>query len=330
MLKKLFGNSKKSELEKLIDADGIDHAAKRFAEIITSKIPTEALAYQFILEEIEAASQGNATAINFAKHSGIGPNEYSGSINNSMPEIDGANGPQQLLLQICSQLMGNTDLMVELKTKITDNIMQQFSLGKYGNNNEILNDNWKDNLIKWAKENNLPEREQIEAIHGSYQYVGFPSDQESITFLSNFYSFERGSIYDYDKSLEINLVNQNISALPIELFQLVGIHVLYLHDNHLEVLPDQIGKLVNLYRLDLGKNNIKSLPSSIGNLVNLEYLNLYGNDISELPDEIFNLYNLNKINIAGNAKLKLSAEQKEWLQSFDEDDIGIDDNLLDR
>lgn len=141
MFKKLFGNNKKSEVEKLIDADGIDHVAKRFAEIIASKLPTEDLAYQFILEEIEAASQGNAAAINFAKHSGISPNEYLGAMNNSMPEIDGANGPQQLLLQICSQLMVNTDLMVELKTKITDNIMQQFSLGKYNSasNHPMLN-----------------------------------------------------------------------------------------------------------------------------------------------------------------------------------------------
>ena len=131
MFKKLFGKNEKSELEKMIDADGIEHAAKRFAEIISRKLPTKEIAYQFILEEIEAASQGNAAAINFAKESGIGPDEYSGAMNNSIPEIDGADGPQQLLLQICSQLMSNTDLMVELRTKITDNIMQQFSLGKY-------------------------------------------------------------------------------------------------------------------------------------------------------------------------------------------------------
>ena len=94
VFKELFSKNKKSELEKMIDAVGIQHAAKHFAEIISRKLPTKDIAYQFILEQIEAASKGNAAAINFAKSSSISQSEYSGAMRNSIPEIDGADGPQ--------------------------------------------------------------------------------------------------------------------------------------------------------------------------------------------------------------------------------------------
>lgn len=126
----LFGK-KKTEVEKLIDQDGIDHATRRFAEVISNKLPTKELAYQFMLEEIEAASQGNDVARGFADASGISSSEYTGAMNNSSYEIDGPEGPQQLLLHLCTQLNSNTDLMVEFRVRIADNIMKKFYLGRY-------------------------------------------------------------------------------------------------------------------------------------------------------------------------------------------------------
>lgn len=127
----MFKKKQKSDLEKLIEKDGIEHAAKRFSEIILQKIPTEEIAYQFVLEEIEAASQGNDTAISFARNSGISPQEYKGSMSNSRPEVDGPDGPQQFILALCMQLQPNVDLVVELRTKIVDNIMKTLSFGQY-------------------------------------------------------------------------------------------------------------------------------------------------------------------------------------------------------
>ncbi|MEZ9576236.1 MULTISPECIES: hypothetical protein [unclassified Vibrio] len=127
----LFKKKQKSDLEKLIEKDGIEYAAKRFSEIILQKIPTADITYQFVLEEIEAASQGNDTAISFARNCGISPQEYKGSMSNSRPEVDGPDGPQQFLLALCMQLQPNVDLVVELRTKIVDNIMKTLSLGKY-------------------------------------------------------------------------------------------------------------------------------------------------------------------------------------------------------
>lgn len=127
----MFKKKQKSDLEKLIEKDGIEYAAKRFSEIILQKIPTEEIAYQFVLEEIEAASQGNDTAISFARNSGISPQEYKGSMSSSRPEVDGPDGPQQFILALCMQLQPNVDLVVDLRTKIVDNVMKNFSFGKY-------------------------------------------------------------------------------------------------------------------------------------------------------------------------------------------------------
>ncbi len=127
----LFKKKQKSDLEKQIEKYGIEYVAKTFSEIILLKLPTEKIAYQFILEEIEGASQGNRTAIDFARNSGISPHEYKGSMSNSRPEVDGPNGPQLTLLGMCFQLASNEDLMADFKTRVVDNIMKCFSFGKY-------------------------------------------------------------------------------------------------------------------------------------------------------------------------------------------------------
>jgi hypothetical protein len=133
----MFGifRKKKTEVETMIERDGIDYAAMRFSELITEMLKTNEMAYQFILEEIEAASQGSAAALKFASNSGLGPSEYKGAMSNSNVEIDGPHGPQQFLLLTCTQLSSNIDLMVELRVKIADNIMKKFSFGKYSWNN---------------------------------------------------------------------------------------------------------------------------------------------------------------------------------------------------
>ncbi len=118
-------------IQELIKQDGIEHATRRFAEVICEMLNTKENAYQFILEEVEAASGGNIAAMKFAAESGILPEEYSGAMQNSIPEIDGENGPQQFLLDISSQLMSNTDLMVKFRTQIAENVMKKFQLGKF-------------------------------------------------------------------------------------------------------------------------------------------------------------------------------------------------------
>lgn len=133
----MFGMfKKKTQLEQLIAKDGIEHATARFAEIVSQKLHSREVAYQFILEELDGASQGNAPAQAFARNSGIPASTYSGALGNSNSEIDGPEGPQQLLLALSMQLMPNQALMAEFRCRVDDNVMKLFRLGKYASKDE--------------------------------------------------------------------------------------------------------------------------------------------------------------------------------------------------
>ena len=130
-----FRKQEKSEVQKLIEQDGLEQATQRFAEVISFQgeylLNNKERAYQFILEEIEAASLGNEEAIRFALDSGIPSSEYKDAMKRSRPEIDGKAGPQQFLSIITTQLSPDRDLMVKFRTKIVDKVMKHFNLGKY-------------------------------------------------------------------------------------------------------------------------------------------------------------------------------------------------------
>ncbi|MGV0034571.1 MAG: hypothetical protein ACNYPE_06290 [Candidatus Azotimanducaceae bacterium WSBS_2022_MAG_OTU7] len=74
---------------------------------------------------------GHSASELFASNSGIHPDKYKGALSNSIPEINGPNGPQQLLIVLPFELMENQDLMAEFRCMIDKKIMQRFGLGKY-------------------------------------------------------------------------------------------------------------------------------------------------------------------------------------------------------
>mgnify|MGYP006182156263 FL=1 len=117
--------------DNLIERDGFEETASLCAAVINkNKIHSHKVALQFVLEELDAASQGNDTAINFANNSGFNENEYVGAMNNSFKEVDGPDGPQQMLLtQIMS--VSSEDTKVKLRVTIVDKVMQEWKLGKY-------------------------------------------------------------------------------------------------------------------------------------------------------------------------------------------------------
>ena len=127
----MFGFSKKkSAFEQQVISDGIEHASTRVAQELLTKIGSYEVALQFVLEEIEAASQGNKKAVDFVKNSGFSESEYSGAMNNSFDEVDGPGGPQLMLLNFVTQI-SDIDLMVSLRVAAVDKIMQTWQLGRY-------------------------------------------------------------------------------------------------------------------------------------------------------------------------------------------------------
>lgn len=151
---------KKSQLEQLIAKDGMEHATARFAEIVSQKLRTREVAYQFILEELDGASQGNAAAQGFARNSGIPASAYSGALGNSNAEIDGPEGPQQLLLALSMQLMPNQALMAEFRCRVDDHVMKRFRLGKYASKEEQVA-----NLFADLKKLLLSDDSLVPALH---------------------------------------------------------------------------------------------------------------------------------------------------------------------
>ena len=102
------------------------------AQQVNDKIKTREIALQFVLEELDAARQGDETARKFVRESGFSEDEYIGAMGNSIEEVDGDYGPQQSLVSFISEItMGDFTIMSKYKVKVVEEIMLYWSLGKY-------------------------------------------------------------------------------------------------------------------------------------------------------------------------------------------------------
>ena len=118
--------------EKSVIKDGYKYAGIRVAQIINQKITSKSLARQFVLEELDAARQGNEFAINFVKQSGFESYEYIGAISKTKWEGDESELEHlQLYFRYFLMQIKDIDLMVKLSTSTVDEIMKIYNLGKY-------------------------------------------------------------------------------------------------------------------------------------------------------------------------------------------------------
>lgn len=151
----LFRNNTKTKEEILFEqqviSDGIEVAGVRVANIISEKITSKGLALQFVLEELDAARQGNDYSINFVNNSGFNKNEYIGAMNKTKWSGDESELEHlQLYLRMLLKSISSTDLRVELSIEVVDNIMKKWNLGKYKNdtNSHFLNQELQNILNK--------------------------------------------------------------------------------------------------------------------------------------------------------------------------------------
>lgn len=121
---------------RVISKKDIPTLVEEWFDKVDKKITTNAVAKQFVLEEIEGASLGDEISQNFSKLSGFDKIDYDGAMNekNSFDEVDGGGSPQQVLTFECHiPLLNdeNKDLLVEIRLQVVDKIMKKYSLGKY-------------------------------------------------------------------------------------------------------------------------------------------------------------------------------------------------------
>ncbi len=112
----------------VIQKIGFERAVRFYAHLVRLRIPDDRVRWQFILEELDGAAQGNSEAQAFARQSGVPEHEYTGALDRSIPEVDGPEGPQQMLRQLGMQLMQDQSLMVEFTTSIVRCIMEDHGL----------------------------------------------------------------------------------------------------------------------------------------------------------------------------------------------------------
>lgn len=123
------------DFENQVRSDGVKHAGKRIADILNEKITSQDLARQFVLEELDAARQGNDFAQSFVKSSGFKSFEYVGAINKTKWEGDESELEfLQLFLRGFLIKISDVDLIVKLSTTVVDEIMKRWGLGKYKSN----------------------------------------------------------------------------------------------------------------------------------------------------------------------------------------------------
>lgn len=111
-----------------------------------------------------------------------------------------------------------------------------------------------------------------------------------------------------EEATELDLSENQLTALPSEIGHLTKLQKLDLIGNQLTALPPEIGQLANLRFLDLSDNQLTALSSKIGQLTNLQSLICIYNQLAALPTEIGQLINLEGLGLSNNPITALSTE----------------------
>ena len=139
------GTNKRSHddiaFEDQVKKDGAEYAGKRIAALVNEKISTKNLARQFVIEELDAARQGDLQAQNFAKGSGFDSSDYIGAMDKTSWVGDESELEHiQLFVRNFVYRIQDKELMAKLLITIVDEIMKKWKLGKYeSSNNEETN-----------------------------------------------------------------------------------------------------------------------------------------------------------------------------------------------
>lgn len=115
----------------------IDIAIKNLITIIDSKNNSKKVALQFVLEELDAARQGNDFVKDKIKSFYFNDFEYIGAMEHSWEDVDGPTGPQQFLTTFISKLTNEIDVIANVRITIVEYIIRHYKFGRYYVDEEI-------------------------------------------------------------------------------------------------------------------------------------------------------------------------------------------------
>jgi internalin A len=99
---------------------------------------------------------------------------------------------------------------------------------------------------------------------------------------------------------ELNLHDNQLTAVPEVLGQLTQLQRLSLAGNQLSAVPELLGRLTQLQQLALQYNHLTTMPEVLKQLTQLQVLNLAGNRLTVVPEVLGQLTQLQVLNLAGN------------------------------
>lgn len=105
-------------------------------KVIDSKERSYEVAYQFILEELDAGQHGTKFVQERISKCGIDANEFNDAMKRSWDDVDGKGSPQEYMIISTAALSQRypIDLVASLRITIVEYIMEHYGIGKYNNN----------------------------------------------------------------------------------------------------------------------------------------------------------------------------------------------------
>ena len=138
------------KFKRQVEIDGIEHASFRITKMMHQKYsPSQETALQFVLEELEAASQGNQKSKNFVDNSGFLPSEYTGAKKrkNWLGDESELETIQNFVRTFASWLLPDRDLASEFLTASVDHTMKNWFFCNYARN-RFTKFGWSDDSIE--------------------------------------------------------------------------------------------------------------------------------------------------------------------------------------
>ena len=138
------------KFKRQVKIDGIEHASFRVSQMMHHKhSPSQETALQFVLEELEAASQGNQKSKNFVNNSGFLPSEYTGARKrkNWLGDESELETIQNFVRTFASWLLPDIDLTSEFLTASVDHTMKNWFFGNYARD-RFTKFGWSDDSIE--------------------------------------------------------------------------------------------------------------------------------------------------------------------------------------
>ena len=163
------------KFKRQVKIDGIEHASFRITKAMYhNHSPSQETALQFVLEELEASSQGNQKSKNFVNNSGFLPSEYTGARKrkNWLGDESELETIQNFVRTFASWLLPDIDLTSEFLTASVDHTMKNWFFGNYARD-RFTKFGWSDDSIEKFmsvldiyKDDEFREAASIAQVHG--------------------------------------------------------------------------------------------------------------------------------------------------------------------